>query len=63
MSKLFQIYEDDLGELEKLIPRLGEALETPLLSNRIKTQLRRCKIILSNVRWNYGPPDEIKQID
>ena len=38
--KLFQIYEDDLGELEHTLPQLSEAL-MPVLNNRLRVQLRR----------------------
>ena len=59
MSKLFDIYEDDLAELERTLPQLGNAL-TQHLTNRLRMQLRRCQTILSNVRWNYGPPTQVK---
>lgn len=55
------INEDDLGELERVIPQLAEAA-TPSLNNRLRVQLRRCKTILSNVRWEYGPPCEVEII-
>ncbi len=58
MPKLFQVYEEDLGELEKILPQLAEALVRNL-DNRSRIKLRRCQAILSNVRWNYGPPTEI----
>lgn len=58
MSKLFQIYEEDLGELERTLPQLAEAL-MPALNGRLRVQLRRVQNILSNVRWNYGPPSEV----
>jgi hypothetical protein len=58
MAKLFQINEDDLGELERILPQLAEAM-TPALNNRLRVQLRRVQVILSNVRWNYGPPSEV----
>ena len=64
MSKLFQVYEDDLAELEQVLPQLGEALSfsrppTP----KLRTQLRRVQKIISDVRWNYGPPLEVEKID
>ncbi len=59
MSKLFQVYENDLGELEQLMPQLAQAL-MPVLDNKLRVQLRRCQAILSNVRWNYGPPSEVE---
>lgn len=54
MSKLFQIQEEDLGELERLLPQLAEAIG-PTLTNRLRVKLRRCQKILSDVRWDYGP--------
>ena len=54
MSKMFQIYEDDLADLEKTIPELMDALSL-LIDNRLKVKIRRIQHILSNVRWNYGP--------
>lgn len=61
-NKLFQIYHADLAELERVIPDIAEALMVHL-SGRQKTQLRRVQAILSNVRWNYGPPSEVEVID
>ena len=59
--KLFQIHEDDLGELEHTLPQLSEAL-LPVLNGRLRVQLRRIQTILSNVRWNYGPANEVAVI-
>jgi hypothetical protein len=61
MSKLFQIYEDDLGELEQMLPQLAQAL-MPVLNNKLRVQLRRCQTILSSVRWDYGPPTEVEKV-
>jgi hypothetical protein len=66
MAKLFQIFEDDLAELERILPQLADAL-TPILaqpegSNRLRAQIRRCKAIISNVRWDYQPHEEIEII-
>lgn len=61
MPHLFQIHEEHLAELERLVPLLGEVAEdrlTPLC----RTQLRRCKSILSDVRWNYGPHAHVERI-
>lgn len=61
--KFFQLTEDDLIELERILPQLGDSL---LLSGsasiKNKMQLRKVKSILSNVRWNYGPPDILNPI-
>ena len=61
MSKLHQIYESDLAELEQILPQLSEALMTSL-DNRLRVKLRRCQTILSNVRWNYGPASHVEVI-
>lgn len=64
--KLFQIHEDDLSELEHLCPQLQEALMRELANAqaapRLRVQLRCVKEILSNVRWNYGPPEQVEII-
>ena len=61
MSKTYFINESDLGELERILPQLAEAT-TPVINNRLRVQLRRCKMILSNVRWEYGPASEVEII-
>jgi len=59
--KLFQITEEDLGELERILPRISDDLMCSL-QTRHKVQLRRVQTILSHVRWNYGPPLRAKTI-
>jgi hypothetical protein len=59
--KLFQVTEDDLAELERILPQLGEAL-TPILTGRMRVHLRRCQTILLSIRWGYGPPTDIRRI-
>jgi len=60
VPQLFQVHEEDLAELERVLPQLSEAL-IPVLDNKTKVQLRRCQSILSNIRWNYGPPQIVIQ--
>ena len=62
-AKLYQITEDDLAILEAELPRLMEA--SMLACNDPVTRKRwsAVKTIVSNVRWDYGPPDEIHQLD
>lgn len=62
MSKLFQIYEEDLQELERVLPDLTDALAEHLTA-RQRTQIHRVQSILTNVRWNYGPPRNVQRID
>lgn len=61
MGKLFQIHEDDLGRLESILPQLADAL-MPVLDNRLRVKIRQVKQILSDVRWDYGPPSEVEVI-
>jgi hypothetical protein len=61
MSKLFQIYEEDLAELEHILPQLAERLMTAL-DNPLRVKIRRVQTILTNVRWNYGPPTDVDVI-
>lgn len=60
--KLFQIYEDDLADLEKVLPEIAEAIGAETTA-RLRVQIRKVQSILSKVRWNYGPPTEIEKID
>lgn len=59
--KLFQITDDDLADLEKTLPELSDAL-TPTMDGALRTKLRRCQLILSRVRWGYGPPENVTVI-
>lgn len=61
MSKLHQIYEDDLVTLERTLPELADALY-PAMDNPLRTKLRQVQTILSRVRWNYGPPSEVEAV-
>lgn len=56
--RLFQINESDLARLEHLLPEICERLY-PHMDNRLRTQLRQVQSIMSDVRWNYGPPGEV----
>lgn len=56
--RLFQITEDDLAELERILPQITDVI-SDRLSGRLRTQIRRVQTIMSNVRWNYGPPTDV----
>lgn len=60
-TTLHQITEDDLAALERTLPQLASAV-APALDNRLRVQLRQVQKILSEVRWNYGPPSEVRII-
>lgn len=62
MSKVFQIYEVDVETLERELPALHEfCLTAPGYNERkdIQEALSLLKTIASNVRWNYGPHQEV----
>lgn len=60
--KLYQIKEDDLATLESELPRIleasGEACNDPLTRKRWEM----VKAIVSNIRWDYGPPSIVERI-
>ena len=60
--RMFQIYEADLAELERTMPKLCESLGEHL-DAKMRTQFRRLQSILSQVRWNYGPPENVERVD
>jgi hypothetical protein len=64
--KLHQISDDDLTTLETALPELQEAMMTaPDVINRkdVRDHLDMVRQVLSRVRWNYGPPSEVKRIE
>lgn len=62
MSRLFQIYEEDLQTLETALPRLQDALGVAMNLPEVQVMVGEVKEILSNVRWNYGPYQEVRRI-
>lgn len=63
--KHFIVSEDDLETLERALPSLQDAMmSAPGVINRkdVSDHLKMCKEILSNVRWNYGPPMQVETI-
>ncbi len=63
MGKMFQIHEDDLSELEKQVASLVDDLM--VLGNagaKHRVKARQIKKILSDVRWNYGPPTNVEEV-
>lgn len=61
--KHFIISEDDLETLERALPSLQDAMMgAPDVINRkdVHDHLQMSKAILSNVRWNYGPPTNVE---
>lgn len=60
-ERLFQIYGDDLATLEQDCAAICDRLMA-YLTPALKTRARRIKRVLSDVRWNYGPPDQVEII-
>jgi hypothetical protein len=60
--KLFQINEQDLGKLEAALPRIMNAAGLALNRPDVQVLFEEVKDILSNVRWDYGPPSEVHHI-
>lgn len=61
-TKLYQIKEEDLAILEAELPRLLDAAYATCNDTLIRKRWQEIKKIVSNVRWNYGPPLEVKQV-
>lgn len=62
MSKTFQMYDDDLASLERLLPEICSEI-MPHLNNRLRMKFRECKRILTDVRWNYGQPHMVEKVE
>ena len=63
MSKLYQIHEEDLAELERVMPELADLLTFSTdMDARTRVQLRKVQKILSDVRWNYGPQTDVEEV-
>lgn len=60
--KLYQITEDDLAMLESEMPRLMDSNLPTCNDPMTRKRWQAVKEILSNVRWNYGPPQEVEQL-
>lgn len=62
-TRMFHVYETDLAELERLIPSIADvAAFSTDATPRLRTQIRQVKKILSDIRWNYGPPEQVERI-
>lgn len=62
-TRMFQIHEDDLADLERLVPRIMDRMTcSPDAMPVERTWFRRIQSIITNVRWNYGPPEEVEHV-
>lgn len=62
-TKLFRITEDDLALLESEMPRLMDSALDGCNDAVTRKRWKALKDILSNVRWDYGPPEEVERIN
>lgn len=60
-TRLFQIDENDLCELERVVPILVERLYPQLTkeANELRAKIRIVQRIIVDIRWKYGPPTEV----
>lgn len=59
-QKLYQIYDVDLEALESNLPALMDAGLAACNNAVVRKRWEQVKSIVSNVRWNYGPPAVVK---
>lgn len=60
----FQITEEDLATLERLVPEVLQRLTMrPDATPQDRTNYRQVRDILVNVRWKYGPPEQVTRVD
>jgi len=62
-TALHQITEEDLAALERYLPQIMSATMLSCNEPLTRKQWERVKEIISNVRWNYGPPNQVEQIN
>lgn len=62
MSKLFRVYEEDLQKLEHALPRIADRCISLMNDPELQVLFQEVKEIVSNVRWDYGPPSEVARI-
>lgn len=58
-TKQFQISEPDLHKLETYLPKLCERVGLANNDPVVQALFGEVKEILSDVRWSYGPPQEV----
>ena len=56
--RTFQITEEDLAELERIVPYMADRLLSAM-DNQLRVKVRTAQRVLTNVRWRYGPPAEV----
>ena len=62
--KYFQVSQEDLEELEKVLPEWAD--EICMKENALPVRRRQFEVvqnIVQRIRWNYGPPREVERIE
>lgn len=62
MSRMFQISEEDLETLEQAVPFMYDRAADKMQDDQSKETAIRAKAALSNVRWKYGPYENMEII-
>lgn len=63
-TRLVQMTEGDLAELERRVPELCEALSFgSTVTNAHRVSMRVVQQILSRIRWNYGPATDVEAVE
>ncbi len=62
-TKLFQIKENDLADLERVLPRLFEKHMRAFDNNQDRVAIRVIQRIITDIRWNYGPASDVKDME
>jgi hypothetical protein len=68
VSESFQVSEEDLAELEHTLPKAFMDLQMFTANNhpsanRVRVQFSRVQKILTNIRWRYGPWEQVQIVD
>lgn len=60
--RLFQIREDDLETLERVLPELMQSNMVSHNDPKVRVRWRKVREIVADVRWNYGPFSDVTEI-
>lgn len=61
--KHYRINEDDLQKLEMALPRICELSGQALNNPEAQVLFAEAKEIISNIRWDYGPPQAVEVLN
>ncbi len=62
-SKLYQITESDLADLERCVPELFSLLGTSMNQPWVRVKIQRVKNIIADVRWQNLPWSHVEKIE